>query len=116
VDPSLGEAAPWPLAADYLDRRGIPFEAFETNEQQIDALASGEVDAVVGEAPLLRYNTAQRHPGQLLVLPGTFMNHGYGFAFQHGSPLLKEFNKAILKFVTTEDYKAILVRYTNSNE
>jgi polar amino acid transport system substrate-binding protein len=103
-------------AADYLERRGIAFEAFEDNEQQVDALASGEVEAVVGEAPLLRYNAEKRHPGKLVVLPGTFRNHGYGFAFQHGSPLFKDFNKALLKFVTTEDYKAIITRYIGSSE
>ena len=71
---------------------------------------------MVGEAPLLRYNAEKRHPGQVVVLPGTFRNHGYGFAFQHGSPLLKDYNKALLKFVTTEDYKAIIARYINSSD
>jgi ABC-type amino acid transport substrate-binding protein len=104
VDTGAGKA--------YLQRRQIPFKTYKDRAAEVDALARGEVDAVVDEAPLLQYEVGKRgDDAGLVVLDGTFDNHGYALALKRGSPLRKAVNLAMLQFVQTEEWTALVARY-----
>jgi ABC-type amino acid transport substrate-binding protein len=98
------------LGARYLELRGIPFKEYEEVTGALDALAKGEIDAVVYEAPILQYHVNKSYP-KVTVLPGTFLNHGYGFGLRSGSPLRERINVTMLKLVEQDDWKQILTRY-----
>jgi ABC-type amino acid transport substrate-binding protein len=106
VDPSQG--------ATYLTRRQIKFKGYKDAAAALDGLANGEVEAVVYEAPILQYHVKNRNDSTLQVLDGTFANHGYALALKLGSPLRKQINLALLQFITTDDWAAMLARYLGS--
>ena len=96
----------------YCDRRALHCAAYPDAEAAIDALARGEVDALVYEAPILQYLAATRPSATgVRVLDGTFDNHGYGFALREGSTLREPVNRALLEVITTEDWRALLGTY-----
>jgi polar amino acid transport system substrate-binding protein len=103
VDPSQ--------AKRYLATRRIPFKGYKDITAAVDALAAGQVDAVVFEAPILQYAVHARSEGDLLVLDGTFDNHGYAFGLRQCSPLREDVNLALLRIVASDDWAAILSRY-----
>jgi polar amino acid transport system substrate-binding protein len=95
----------------YLQRRRIPYKVYKDRAAEVEGLAHGEVDAVVDEAPLLQYEVKKRDDSGLVVLDGTFENHGYALALKHGSTLRKAINLAMLQYVLTDEWNAVLVRY-----
>lgn len=103
VEPSAG----W----RYCERRGLPCRKYGDAEQALEALAAGEVDAVVYEAPILRYHATSRWPDTILVLPGTFDNHGYGLGLKTGSPLRESVNLALLEFTASDGFRSLLAEY-----
>ncbi|HEU0029834.1 MAG TPA: transporter substrate-binding domain-containing protein [Kofleriaceae bacterium] len=102
VEPSAG--------AKYLTARRIRYQGFPDPAAAVDALATGKVDAVVYEAPILAYHVHQ-HDAGIVVLDGTFDNHGYAFALAQGSPHREAINIAMLQIVASDEWQAILARY-----
>jgi len=96
----------------YLTQRRIAHKVFKSTAEEIDALAKGDVEAVVDEAPLLQYEVKKRGgDAGLLVLDGTFDNHGYALVLKKDSPIRKAVNIALLQFVATDDWQTLLARY-----
>jgi ABC-type amino acid transport substrate-binding protein len=104
------------LSASYLESRSINYLQYNDVPAALDALERGEIAAVVYEAPILQYQVTKNHPGKLLVLPGTFQNHGYGFGLKSGSPLRERVNQNILKIVEGDEWKRSLSRYLGNTE
>lgn len=97
--------------ARYLQARGVPARAYADAGALVDGLAHGEVAAVVFEAPILQYEIKRRAATDLRVLDGTFDNHGYALALRPGSPLRKAINLALLQYVASDDWTALLGTY-----
>ena len=106
VEPSAG--------ARYLTARRISFKGYKDAPALVDGLARGEVEAVVFEAPILQYNIKQKSDAGLVVLDGTFDNHGYAFALAQCSPHREAINLALLQITAGDDWQAILTRYLGS--
>ena len=96
----------------YLTQRRIAHRTFKTTAEEVDALAKGDVEAIVDEAPLLQYEVKKRGgDAGLLVLDGTFDNHGYALVLKKDSPIRKAVNIAMLQYTASEDWQALLARY-----
>lgn len=95
----------------YCERRSMTCRMYPDAEASLRALARGEVDAVVYEAPILQYHVSRTWPDALLVLPGTFDNHGYGFGLAPDSQAREALNRALLDFVGTDAYRTLLKSY-----
>jgi polar amino acid transport system substrate-binding protein len=98
-------------AARYLEARSIPFREYDDVAKSVAALEAGEIDAVVFEAPILQYQVSQVTSGKVLMLPGTFQNHGYAFGLKPGSTLRESLNRTLLKLSEEEQLRPIFVRY-----
>ncbi len=97
------------LAARYLGQRRINARIYPDLAIAIDALDRGEVDAVVSEAPLVQYEVGKRPTSSLIVLPGTFQNHGYGLGVRRSHrELLPQLNTAILTIIESDDWAKVL--------
>ncbi len=83
-------------AAGHLTDRRLRYRAFETLEKALDALAGGQVDAVVYDAPLLRYRVGQRAEADLAVLEAVFQRQNYALALPSGSTLEEDLDRAVL--------------------
>ncbi len=103
VEPSQG--------ARYLQKRHIAAKGYKDAAAALADLAAGEVEAVVYEAPILQYQIKNRADGGLVVLDGTFDNHGYALALKQGSPLREAVNLALLQFTATDDWSTVLAKY-----
>ncbi|HEV7554914.1 MAG TPA: transporter substrate-binding domain-containing protein [Kofleriaceae bacterium] len=97
--------------AVYLDKHHITYTGYASAGDAVDALGKGDLDAIVYEAPILRYAANSRPDAGVTVLDGTFDNHGYALALKQGSPLREAINLALLQYTTTDDWAAVIQRY-----
>ncbi len=98
-------------SADYLNSHRHRFRAVADVDQALQLLVDGAVDAVVYDAPILRYRVRQQFGEQLAVLPGSFERQDYGFALPSGSPLREPINRALLERLQDPAWEATLFEY-----
>ncbi|MEO8809382.1 MAG: transporter substrate-binding domain-containing protein, partial [Rhodanobacter sp.] len=83
-----------------------------TKAQDVDAalgdLAAGRVDAVVYDAPLLRWDIQQHYQGKLKVLPLVLERQDYAFALPTGSRLREPVDTSLLQLINAPDWPARL--------
>lgn len=77
-------------------------------------LARGRVDAIVYDAPLLRWQIKREHPGELRVLPLQLERQDYAFALPGGSPLRESLNTSLLQRINAADWDQRLKKYFGS--
>ncbi len=102
--------------ADYLARQGIAHQTFASPEKCLQLLQAGEVDAVVHDAPILRYLCLSQYPGELEVLKDTFEKQHYAIALPQDSPLRESLNRALLNRLAQPDWPEAVHRYLGSAE
>lgn len=97
----------------YLGRKGIKFTSYDDPVEALKLLADGEADAMIYDAPVLRYLTAQEElEEKVVVLPHQFNTQYYGFSVskkQHH--LLESINPLLLKTIEDVKWKATLNDY-----
>lgn len=94
----------------YLMSRGISNVPCSDITTALNSLQLGKVDAVVHDAPILRYHTL-RSQDPIRVLPGTFQRQDYAFALPPGSPLREPMNRIILRKLSEPAWRANVLRY-----
>jgi polar amino acid transport system substrate-binding protein len=97
--------------AAYLARREIQGRSFPDTESALAALSRGEIDAVVHDAPILRYWVRERQSGELGVLPQVFEPQQYSIALPPGSPLREPATRAVLTAVSRDRWERTLRQY-----
>lgn len=102
---------PGSTSAAYLQRRGIPGRPFPAVEQALAALAAGEVDAVVYDAPILLYLARHGREKGLRVLPETFERQDYALGLPSGSPFREPLNRALLSRISRPAWRQVEERY-----
>lgn len=98
-------------SAGWLDRRGLAFTDYGNTAEALDALARGEVGAVVYDQPILRYLAKKDHPGELTVLPVTFERQQYAIALPQGSELRETLNVHLLEVLSSSWWQEQKKRY-----
>lgn len=84
-------------AADYLDSRGAKVVEFATLHESVEALLEHSVDAVVYDAPALRYYSTHEGEGSVRVVGPTFKEQSYGVGLPEGSPYREPISRALLE-------------------
>jgi len=77
----------------------------------LQAVANDEIDAMVYDAPLLRYLSLTEFKDTIDILPLTFQRQDYGIAFPSGSRLREPTNRVILETIHQPAWQDILGRY-----
>jgi polar amino acid transport system substrate-binding protein len=95
----------------FLRRREISFAAYPDARAAVGALEAGRLDAVVYDAPLLRYEIQTRGAVSIKVLPEVLERQSYAIALRSGSPLREEVNRAVLKITAQQAWRDTLRRY-----
>src|SRR4051812_6271748 len=98
-------------SAAYLDQHKIKYREVPSIAEGEQLVASGKVDAMVYDAPMLRYVAKHELGGAVSVLPNVFDHQDYGFALPDGSPLREPINRALLKELASERWQELLARY-----
>lgn len=92
-------------AAEWLNGRGIDFSAHETLTDALQALERGEVEAVVSDEALLRYQISAFGTRRLHVLPFTLDEQHYGFAVIEAGALREPINRSLLTVTVSEAWE-----------
>jgi ABC-type amino acid transport substrate-binding protein len=80
---------------DYLKSQRLNYRAYTSTADGLAALAAHEIDAMVSDAPLLRYHVNESYAQALQVLPNTFGRQDYAIALPSGSPLRESLNQTL---------------------
>lgn len=102
---------PGTVAAEYLDHRRLPHVALTSAEDGLDQLLQGEVQAIVFDAPSLRYWAARSGSGRLQVVGPVFQPEKYGIALKQHSPLREQIDEALLAMYADGTYEDIHSRW-----
>jgi ABC-type amino acid transport substrate-binding protein len=100
----------------YLRTHRLQYHTYATVQDGLRALAAGALDAMVYDAPLLRYLVAKELPGRVTVLPNTFERQYYGIALPTGSPWREEINYLLLEKIRQPAWHDLLYRYLGQDD
>ncbi len=91
-------------SAAYLHERGISFQGFPSEMDALKALTNNEIDAVVYDAPTLRYDIHHDFSGLAEVMSVGFERQDYAIALPSGSKLREPIDLSITKIVFEPDW------------
>lgn len=97
--------------AVYLQKRDVSFRGYATVEEGMEALQSGKIDAMVHDAPMLKYLKRKEFDGDIVVLPETLDKQFYGIALPAGSSYRESLNRALLEVLASPEWKIIVGKY-----
>lgn len=84
-------------AENWLNIKGAKVVTAADAAACIEALKKEEVNAVVYDAPVLKYEAGKLHDDKLQMVGPIFERQNYAFALQQDSPLRERLNQALLK-------------------
>ncbi len=102
---------PGTAAAAYLKDHHISFKPYPAVGAGLQAVARHQVDAMVYDAPILRYAVRTGMAGTLQVLRGTFDHDDYCLIIPQGSPLREPMNRALLTVIREPGWQEALRSY-----
>lgn len=101
-------------AADYLTMHGITPVFFAEIDAAYHRLVSGDIDALVFDAPVLQHYAGKQGRGKVKVVGLVFQEQYYGFALQRGSPFREKINIALLKLIESGVYDRLHEKWFGS--
>jgi ABC-type amino acid transport substrate-binding protein len=100
-------------SAAYLKSRGYRIKSFDTLDQGLDALGSGEAVALVHDEPIVLHeilSDPERY-ADLNVLPTSFAEQDYAIGMPQRSPLREPLNQALLRRTQEDRWEQTLQYY-----
>jgi ABC-type amino acid transport substrate-binding protein len=98
-------------SAAYLEDELIRYRSAPDLDNALGDLDAGRADAVVYDAPILRYLVNEHHASSLRVLPTVLARQEYGIGLPPGSPLREQINRQILEITRTPEWTRMLEAY-----
>jgi polar amino acid transport system substrate-binding protein len=98
-------------ASRFLTERGIAHQRVKLIEDAYALLETGQTQAVVYDAPVLRYYANTGGHDKLKLVGTIFHPEKYGIALPEGSPLREEINRALLRLIEDGTYNDIYARW-----
>jgi len=95
----------------FLDDNKIGHRTTAALPEALRRLADGDADAVVYDAPILRYLINRQYADTLRVLPRVLQRQDYGIALPQGSAAREQVNEALLRIIRGDDWPAVLEHY-----
>ena len=103
-------------SGDYLRSRNILFAKHPDVDAALRSLSAGKCDAVVYDAPILKYQTYQNWSGEAYVLPATFERQNYAFALPSDSELREPINQVLLRQTSSPKWEEVLATYFGESQ
>jgi len=100
----------------YMQDNRIVYIPYDTVTEAIEALNVSTIDALVYDAPLLKYFINRDYKGKIEVLPNTFLRQDYGIALPHGSENREPINRILLRRIHQEEWQDLLYKHLGGNE
>jgi polar amino acid transport system substrate-binding protein len=99
------------VAVGYLDREGIHHQDFATIEDGLQAVAAGQLDAVVYDKPILAWLVRQDHPNELQVLGLDLDPLNYAIALPLDSPLRRKLDITLVDTMRSSWWREVVKGY-----
>ncbi|TWG91112.1 ABC-type amino acid transport/signal transduction systems, periplasmic component/domain [Mesorhizobium sp. J18] len=99
------------VSEDYMTELGITTVAYPGIDESVEAMHAGQVNAVVGDAPVLEHYAHTNSGQELAVVGNIFHPDKYGFAFPHDSELTRPVTLHILDLIEDGTLAQIRTRY-----
>jgi polar amino acid transport system substrate-binding protein len=109
-------SVPATTSGDWLQRRSIEFSRAADLDSALTELARGRVDAVVYDAPLLRWKIRRGFNSSLQMLPLLLERQDYAFALPNASALREPINASLLEAINSADWQARVSEYLGQSE
>ena len=100
----------------YLDDRHIRYRGFNTLSDALTAVADDRIDAVVYDAPILKYMAETEFKGRIYILPQTFSRQDYAIGLPQKSHLMEPINVSLLQITSEPIWRTILERYLGKSD
>jgi ABC-type amino acid transport substrate-binding protein len=104
-------AVPDTTSADFLRRFRVSHENISSVPEGFDELARGTLDAVVHDAPVLKYLANTDYVNRVEVLRVIFGRQEYAIALPRDSQLRQPLNEALLQVTRESWWDDLLYRY-----
>jgi hypothetical protein len=101
---------------EFLRGERVRFTTRPRTVEALRALESGHVDAVVADAPILRYLAAHDLDGEVEVGATIFRTEEYGIGLPPGSPWREPLNQRLLAVTGSPAWRDLLYRYLGSDD
>ena len=102
-------------SSEFLTNHSIIHKTYPTVSDMLSALNNGEVNAIVYDDAILRYQIKKAQSKgvfeQLQVLPYQFEKQNYGIVLGENSPYDEEINRELLQFRKSNQWKKTLIEY-----
>jgi ABC-type amino acid transport substrate-binding protein len=98
----------------YLQDHRIAYTSYQSGLEGLRAIKEGEIEALVYDAPILRYLIHHELKGGLEVLPHTFHREDYGIALSKSSSFREPINRVLLQKIQGREWQDSLHRYLGS--
>jgi len=95
----------------FLQKENIGFKRLESVEEGLSQLASGKLDALVYDKPILQYLTKNSFGDSILILPEVIERQDYAIALPENSAQREKINTALLRVIETDEWQEILDNY-----
>ncbi len=103
-------------SAKFLDSNKIGYKKSDSLEEALNALSNGNVDAVVYDKPMLQHLVKNKFSDNLYILPEIIERQDYAIALPQNSPWRERLNNALLTVIESEDWKATVDKYLNTED
>jgi ABC-type amino acid transport substrate-binding protein len=99
------------VSESYLEQIRISYLPYKTPQEGMIALKKGDIDALVYDAPILRYYIYRDYPGAMQVLPKRLLRQNYGIALTSKSPLREQINVILLQKIREKAWYNQIIEY-----
>lgn len=99
------------VAEQYARRTGLDAKSYAHIGEAADALADGEINAIIGDAPVLEYFAYTNPNRPLTVVGAIFEPDKYGFGLPQNSPLTRRLTVEIIGANESSELEELKARY-----
>lgn len=97
--------------ATFLDENQVAYTPYDDFTDVLAAVSDGELDAAVGDAPVVQQYAATVGNGHVRVVGDVFAPDSIALAFPEDSPYLETFNQTLLAMKHDGSYERLRVQY-----
>lgn len=99
------------VAEDYVTELGIASRSYPDIDAAAGAMKAGNIDAIVGDAPILEHFAHSRPQENVAVVGNIFHPDKYGFAFPHDSDLTRPVTLQLLELIEDGTVEKLRSKY-----
>ena len=103
-------------SADLLDVRELAYDGYTTATDMFTALEAGDIDAIVFDAPILKYYARNEAIIETRMLQRIYRRENYGIAFPQDSELAERVDRTLLRLREEGVYDKLVLEWFGTDE